>query len=129
VITLPATGCARSCTSVRGGLCLNPRIVYADLTGFGDAGPDAALPGFDVTAYWARYRLLDRMREDGRRPPCPCSQRRLHGGHRIYSAIVTALYTASGPPWRERGDVAARRGDLGTGTPRGRCAGRGKPTG
>lgn len=32
----------------------NPRVVYADITGFGDAGPDAGQPGFDLTAYWAR---------------------------------------------------------------------------
>jgi formyl-CoA transferase len=71
----------------------NPRIVYADLTGFGDAGPDAALPGFDVTAYWARTGLLDRMREDGAPPTVPV----LGSGDYmaaigIYSAIVTALY-------------------------------------
>src|SRR5580698_1763345 len=36
----------------------NPRLVYADLTGYGDNGPDADLPGFDITAYWARTGLL-----------------------------------------------------------------------
>src|SRR5580765_8103214 len=30
----------------------NPRLIYADLTGFGEKGPDAALPGFDLTAFW-----------------------------------------------------------------------------
>jgi formyl-CoA transferase len=71
----------------------NPRIVYADLTGFGDAGPDAALPGFDVTAYWARTGLLDRMRDAGAPPTVPV----LGSGDYmaaigIYSAITTALY-------------------------------------
>src|SRR5262249_54370285 len=32
----------------------NPRLIYADLTGYGDKGPDADLPGFDITAYWSR---------------------------------------------------------------------------
>jgi crotonobetainyl-CoA:carnitine CoA-transferase CaiB-like acyl-CoA transferase len=32
----------------------NQRLIYADLTGFGEKGPDADLPGFDITAYWAR---------------------------------------------------------------------------
>jgi crotonobetainyl-CoA:carnitine CoA-transferase CaiB-like acyl-CoA transferase len=32
----------------------NPRLIYADLTGFGEKGPDADLPGFDITSYWAR---------------------------------------------------------------------------
>src|SRR6266487_5297217 len=36
----------------------NPRLIYADLTGFGEKGPDAELPGFDITAYWARSGLL-----------------------------------------------------------------------
>src|SRR6266404_1198017 len=36
----------------------NPRLIYADVTGFGEKGPDAELPGFDITAYWARSGLL-----------------------------------------------------------------------
>src|SRR5215510_5570608 len=30
----------------------NPSLIYADLTGFGENGPDANLPGFDITSYW-----------------------------------------------------------------------------
>ena len=36
----------------------NSRLIYADLTGYGEKGPDADLPGFDVTAYWSRSGLL-----------------------------------------------------------------------
>src|SRR3989449_1646322 len=36
----------------------NPRLIYADVTGFGGQGPDADLPGFDITSYWARSGLL-----------------------------------------------------------------------
>jgi len=32
----------------------NPRLIYAQVTGYGLDGPDAAKPGFDVTAFWAR---------------------------------------------------------------------------
>jgi crotonobetainyl-CoA:carnitine CoA-transferase CaiB-like acyl-CoA transferase len=35
----------------------NPRLVYAAITGYGLEGPDAHLPGFDVTAFWARSGL------------------------------------------------------------------------
>ena len=35
----------------------NPRLIYADLTGYGENGPDANLPGFDITAYWSRSWL------------------------------------------------------------------------
>ncbi|MCC8935570.1 CoA transferase [Bradyrhizobium sp. Arg68] len=71
----------------------NPRLIYADLTGFGEHGPDADLPGFDVTAYWARSGLLSMTRDAGVPPTWPV------GGSGdnatavgLYSAIVTALY-------------------------------------
>jgi len=71
----------------------NPRLIYADLTGFGENGPDADLPGFDVTAYWARSGLLSMTRDAGVPPTWPV------GGSGdnatavgLYSAIVTALY-------------------------------------
>jgi len=31
---------------------MEPRLIYADITGYGDNGPDADLPGFDITAFW-----------------------------------------------------------------------------
>ena len=71
----------------------NPRLVYADLTGFGEEGPDAALPGFDITAYWARSGLLSLTRDAGAPPTLPVSG---SGDNAtavgLYSAIVTALY-------------------------------------
>ncbi|MBE6968887.1 MAG: CoA transferase [Ruminococcaceae bacterium] len=33
---------------------LNPRLVYAQITGFGKEGPDAGRPGHDVTSFMAR---------------------------------------------------------------------------
>ena len=33
---------------------LNPRLVYAHGTGYGDAGPEADKPGFDSVSYWSR---------------------------------------------------------------------------
>jgi crotonobetainyl-CoA:carnitine CoA-transferase CaiB-like acyl-CoA transferase len=71
----------------------NPRLIYADLTGYGEHGPDANLPGFDVTAYWARSGLLALTRDAGAPPTLPVAG---SGDHAtavgIYSAIVTALY-------------------------------------
>ena len=71
----------------------NPRLIYADLTGFGEHGPDAGLPGFDLTAYWARSGLLSLTRDAGAPPTWPVSG---SGDNAtavgIYSAIVTALY-------------------------------------
>jgi crotonobetainyl-CoA:carnitine CoA-transferase CaiB-like acyl-CoA transferase len=45
----------------------NPRLIYADISGFGDKGPDANLPGFDITSYWARSGLLSMTRDAGDR--------------------------------------------------------------
>src|ERR1700755_1088957 len=71
----------------------NPRLIYADLTGFGEKGPDAGLPGFDITSYWARSGLLSMTRDAGAPPTWPVAG---SGDNAtavgIYSAIVTALY-------------------------------------
>src|ERR1700755_807695 len=71
----------------------NPRLIYADVTGFGQKGPDADLPGFDITSYWARSGLLSMTRDAGASPTWPV------GGSGdnatamgLSSAIVTALY-------------------------------------
>jgi formyl-CoA transferase len=47
---------------------LNERLIYASLTGFGEAGPDRDLAGFDSTAYFARAGLFDQVRYDGQPP-------------------------------------------------------------
>ncbi|MBJ7902245.1 CoA transferase [Streptomyces sp. DSM 110735] len=72
---------------------LNPRLVYADITGFGEEGPDAHLPGFDVTAYWARSGLMDVTRQ---RDAPPAMNAFGSGDHptavTLYAGIMTALY-------------------------------------
>ena len=71
----------------------NPRLIYADVTGYGDNGPDADLPGFDITAYWARSGLLSLTRDAGAPPTWPVSGSGDHAtAVSLYSAIVTALY-------------------------------------
>src|SRR3984893_3413970 len=71
----------------------NPRLIYADLTGFGEKGPDADLPGFDITSYWARSGLLSMTRDAGEPPTWPVAG---SGDNAtavgLYSGIVTALY-------------------------------------
>jgi crotonobetainyl-CoA:carnitine CoA-transferase CaiB-like acyl-CoA transferase len=71
----------------------NPRLIYADVTGFGEKGPDADLPGFDITSYWARSGLLSLTRDAGAPPTWPVAG---SGDNAtavgLYSAIVTALY-------------------------------------
>ncbi len=71
----------------------NHRLIYADLSGYGDEGPDADLPGFDITAYWARSGLLALTRDAGAPPTLPPLG---SGDHAtavgLYAAIATALY-------------------------------------
>ncbi|MGD3112855.1 CaiB/BaiF CoA transferase family protein [Streptomyces sp. YGL11-2] len=72
---------------------LNPRLIYADVTGFGEQGPEAHLPGFDVTAFWARSGLMDVTRQRGAPPTMNAFG---SGDHptaiSLFAGIMTALY-------------------------------------
>ncbi len=37
---------------------LNPRLIWANVTGYGMKGPDRDLPGYDFEAFWARSGIL-----------------------------------------------------------------------
>ncbi|MEO8298199.1 MAG: CaiB/BaiF CoA-transferase family protein [Burkholderiales bacterium] len=73
---------------------LNPRLVYASLTGYGETGPDVAKPGFDATTYWARSGLGDMVRPDPDGPPSNPTNGMgdQPSGAMLFGAIVTALY-------------------------------------
>ena len=47
---------------------LNPCLIYASLTGYGESGPDSTQPGYDATAYFARSGLLDSTTYEGAPP-------------------------------------------------------------
>jgi crotonobetainyl-CoA:carnitine CoA-transferase CaiB-like acyl-CoA transferase len=73
---------------------LNPRLIYASFTGYGEKGEEANKPGFDSNAYWARSGLMDMVRADESTTPArsmpgmgdhPCAMA-------LYGAVVTALY-------------------------------------
>src|SRR3954447_25785708 len=73
---------------------LNPRLIYASFTGYGEKGAEADKPGFDSNAYWARSGLMDLVRADENTTPArpvagmgdhPCAMA-------LYGGIVTALY-------------------------------------
>jgi formyl-CoA transferase len=75
-------------------LPLNPRLIYASFTAYGEAGDEAAKTGFDSTAYWARTGLMDAVRADVDTAPARSAPGM--GDHPsatgLYAAIVTALY-------------------------------------
>ncbi len=41
----------------------NPKIVYANLTGYGQRGPEKNTGGYDSVAFWARSGVMDLMHE------------------------------------------------------------------
>jgi crotonobetainyl-CoA:carnitine CoA-transferase CaiB-like acyl-CoA transferase len=71
---------------------LNPRLIYASLTAYGEAGPERDREGFDLVAYWARTGLMDLVRNGDNEPAQSLPGM---GDHptavTLYAAIVTAL--------------------------------------
>jgi len=72
---------------------LNPRLIYAHVTGYGEHGDDVDEPGYDQTAYWARSGLMFTMHNaDGE----PCRAVTGFGDHptamTLFAAIMLGLY-------------------------------------
>lgn len=71
---------------------LNPRMIYASLTAYGEDGPERDREGFDLVAYWARSGLMDNVRAVGAEPAQSLPGM---GDHptavTMYANIVTAL--------------------------------------
>lgn len=71
---------------------LNPSMIYASLSAFGETGPDKDKKAFDMLAYWARSGLMDLVRSPGAKPVQSLPGM---GDHptaiALYASIVTAL--------------------------------------
>jgi formyl-CoA transferase len=73
---------------------LNPRLIYASLSAYGEAGEEAGKPGFDSIALWARTGLMDLVRPSPDAPP----SRSLPGmgdhptGMSLFAAVMAGLY-------------------------------------
>lgn len=72
---------------------INPRLIYAHITGYGEKGDDAELPAFDALAYWARSGLMTSVTGlDG----SPAGPRPGMGDHptsmSLFGAIMLGLY-------------------------------------
>lgn len=71
----------------------NARLIYASVTGYGEAGEEADKPGYDMTAYFARSGLMQYIRNEGADPATsPCG----FGDHptamTLFGAVMMALY-------------------------------------
>lgn len=71
---------------------INPAIIYASLSAYGETGPEKDKEGFDLVAYWARSGLMDLVRDRDGRPAIAVPGM---GDHptavSLYASIVTAL--------------------------------------
>jgi crotonobetainyl-CoA:carnitine CoA-transferase CaiB-like acyl-CoA transferase len=117
---------------------LNPRLVHATLTGYGPTGPDAARPGYDLTAYFGRGAVLDAMSEPAN--PAPPRLRPAQGDHTaalaLFGGVLAALRVVeatgegqvvdvsllAAAAWTMSSDLSATLVDGVTPTPQGRVA-------
>jgi formyl-CoA transferase len=73
---------------------LNPRLIYASFTGYGERGPDVNQVGFDSTAYFARSGLFDSNRYEGQPPGVAMPAQGDRGsGISLFAAIMLALFS------------------------------------
>jgi formyl-CoA transferase len=72
---------------------VNPKMIYASLTAYGEYGPERDREGFDLVAYWSRSGLMDLVRSP-EAPPAPALPGM--GDHptsiTLYASILTALF-------------------------------------
>ena len=94
ITNTPLPSRARLKTRYEDLAALNPRLIYASLTAYGESGPEAGNPGFDSTALWARSSLMDMVRPYPDAPPA----RSLPGmgdhptAMSLFGAIMAGLY-------------------------------------
>lgn len=71
---------------------LNPSMIYASLTAYGEEGPDKDMEGFDLVAYWGRTGMMDLVRATGAAPAQALpGMGDHHAAVSLYASIVTAL--------------------------------------
>lgn len=72
---------------------LNPRLVYAHVSGYGRQGPEAGRPAFDTTAWWGRSGLQEFTRDEGCAPIVSAPGMGDHAtAMSLFGAIMAALY-------------------------------------
>ena len=94
VTNLPLSARARLKIDHTSISALNPRLIYASFTAYGETGDEAEKTGFDSTAYWSRSGLMDLIKPDHTAPPARSVAG--FGDHpsamTLFAAIATALY-------------------------------------
>ncbi|MEJ2056947.1 MAG: CoA transferase [Desulfofustis sp.] len=71
----------------------NPKIIYANLTGYGRKGPEKNVGGYDSVAFWARSGVMDLMHEPD---SAPNISRPAYGdsitSQSLLAGVMTALF-------------------------------------
>jgi crotonobetainyl-CoA:carnitine CoA-transferase CaiB-like acyl-CoA transferase len=70
---------------------LNPGLVYGLITGYGETGPEANRPAYDVAAFWARSGVANLLTRPGDSPPF---QRGGMGDHTTGMTLAAAVNAA-----------------------------------
>ena len=70
---------------------LNPRLIYATLTGFGEEGPEADEPGYDPVAFWSKGGMLLDFAEKGSLLVPPYAVGDIITGQALAGGILAAL--------------------------------------
>lgn len=72
---------------------INPKIIYANLTGYGTRGPEKNAGGYDSVAFWARSGVMDLMHDED---SAPNISRSAYGDSiaslSLFGGIMAALY-------------------------------------
>tara|TARA_B110000858_G_scaffold98198_1_gene112925 strand:+ start:3821 stop:5032 length:1212 start_codon:yes stop_codon:yes gene_type:complete len=72
---------------------INPRIVYALATGFGEEGEEAHVAGYDTVSYWSRSGIEHQLFPyEGWLPQFPYGSGDHPSGMALFGSIMTGLY-------------------------------------
>jgi len=70
---------------------VNPKIIYAHLSGYGNSGPKRDKPGFDYSAFWASSGIMSLVGEKG---GPPAFQRPAMGDHMTTGYLTAGILAA-----------------------------------
>ena len=72
---------------------INPKLIFAQITGYGTKGPDSGRRAYDVAAWWSRSGILDLMQPREQRPPNAVGGVGDHASAMsLFSVIMMALF-------------------------------------
>lgn len=72
---------------------INPRLIFAHISGYGTDGPEAGRRAFDVTGWWARSGMMEFVRDPDQTPLMPAPGMGDHAtATAFFGAIMTGLY-------------------------------------